>query len=438
MSLRRRTTIQPGRLMRAAYRMTLLVVGLTALSLSAGAQTFRVLHYFNELAYAPTDGLSADSAGNLYGITTGTIGGNMGTVFRLTPHGSSWIYSPIYSFQGGADGADPFAAPIQGPDGALYGTTYYGGDTTYCQPFTCGTVYKLMPPATTCHSTSCPWSDKVIYAFASQTTPDGVNPESRVSFDVNGNLYGSTYNGGGNPPPDVNLGAIYRLTPSSGGSWSESILYTFTGMGTGQNPTTGVILDSLSNVYGTSPNAWMCGSFHYACGMVFELQSPTWAPTAIHHFDQSGDGTEPIGAPIWDAAGNMYGTTSKNSLNGQNGPTIWKLSPFNGSWVRTNLYTWPVGAPGGNGSLTMDAQGNLYGVQFNYQQGDGAIFKLTNSNGVWTYTTLHQFDGNDGSYPNGSLVVDSNGNVFGTTLLGGHNFPLCSLGCGVVFEISQQ
>jgi hypothetical protein len=120
-----------------------------------------------------------------------------------------------------------------------------------------------------------------------------------------------------------------------------------------------------------------------------------------------------------------------------NGPVIWKLSPTNNDWAETILYTWPLGAPGGMGSLTMDLDGNLYGVQAGGGQGPGSVFKLTNNNGVWVFSTLHQFNEFDGSYPNGSLIVDRNSNIFGTTNLGGLVTPECPSGCGVVFEISQ-
>jgi uncharacterized repeat protein (TIGR03803 family) len=415
---------------RCAMAMLLIVLGAGTLIPRLCAQTFRVIHYFTPQAYSPTDGLVADAAGNLYGSTL--LGGttDAGTVFRIMLRNSSWLYTPIYNFQGGNDGASPYATPIFGPDGALYGTTGFGGSNTNC-PSGCGTVYKLFPPPTFCTTALCSWSDKVIYGFASQTPHDGFLPESRVSFDSHGNLYGSTYEGGNLPL--ASFGTIFQLIPSNG-VWSEGILYTFAGMGTGNNPSTGVIVDSTGNLYAANGAAYICG-FHQACGAVIELQYPSWNVLYTYAFDQSGDGTSPEGAPIWDAEGNMYGTTSQGSLDGSNGPTIWELSPSSGSWLRTTLYTWPVGAPGGRGSLTMDADGNLYGVQAVYGQGQGSVFKLTNRSGIWTYSTLHAFTGNDGSYPNGGVIVDGHGDVFGTTTYGGQISPRCGIGCGVVFEI---
>jgi len=423
-------------LLRYARVVLLVVSGAATLTPPVCAQTYHIIHTFTQQASYPMDGLVADAAGNLYGSTS--AGGNTynGTIFRMTLRDSAWMYTTIYNFQGGSDGSEPLSTPVFGPDGALYGMTYAGGANPNC-PSVCGTVYRLVPPPTVCKTTLCEWSDQVIYSFGSNT-PDGYNPYSRVSFDSNGNLYGSTSQGGNLPPPDQNFGAIFQLTHSNG-VWSENILLTFIGMGNGNNPTWGVIVDNSGNVYGTSPSADICGTEHYTCGAVFELQQPNWRYSFIYTFDHSDDGTAPYGAPVWDAEGNMYGSTAAGSLDGSSGATIWKLSPSNGSWVRTTLYSWPVGAWGGKGSLTMDAHGNLYGIQAPiYGSGAGSVFKLTNNNGVWSYSTLHEFNGSDGSYPNGSLVVDANGNVFGTTWMGGHPpTGQCYDGCGVVFEITR-
>lgn len=432
------------------HPVALVLVLLTVIGATAGAQTFRVIHKFTPQASVPLDGLTADSAGNLYGTTSSggsfsgqcfTFGNGCGTVFRLALHNSSWIYTSIYNFQWGDDGAIPYAAPVFGPDGSLYGTTYYGGGSANCtSDYGCGTVYELLPPASDCQGVLCYWSEKVLYAFAVETIWDGENPEARVNFDSAGNLYGTTYNGGNNMPFGPNYGTVYELTPSQG-SWNETILRTFLGgylFGDISEPFSGVILDRSGNVYGTGDGS-ECG-LRQGCGAVYELRpgQGTWTYQFIHQFNWPGDGLSPAGAPIWDAAGNMYGSTDGNGLSGNNGPSVWKLSPTPNGWTETILHAWSLGAEGGRGSLTMDADGNVYGVQSDFWQGPGSVFKLTNNNGVWVYTTLHQFSGEDGEYPNGSLVVDGNGNIFGTTTYGGLVTPECYYGCGVVFEISQQ
>jgi uncharacterized repeat protein (TIGR03803 family) len=414
----------------------------------ATAQTFRVLHNFTPQAYYPMDGLTMDAAGNLYGSTTGggsqsgqcRAYGGCGTVFRVSFRNSQWLYAPIYEFQWGSDGAGPYAAPIVGPDGRLYGTTIEGGGSPECTAnLGCGTVYRLSPPSSFCPSAICLWHDEVIHAFEPQGNLDGSMPKSRVTFDAAGNLYGTTYAGGTNLF-GPNFGTVYELTPTQAG-WNEAVLWTFLGgylFGDIGAPDSAVILDSAGNIYGTGEGS-ECGIFE-GCGAVYQLSlaQGQWHYQLIHHFSQPGDGINPAGSPIWDTAGNMYGSTFENSLDGMTGPGIWKLSPSNGSWTETVLYNWPLGAPGGRGSLTMDAQGSLYGVQSIFGQGLGSVFKLTNSNGVWTYSTLHEFSGLDGAYPNGSLVIDRDGNIFGTTTEGGPAVPRCSSGCGVIFEISQH
>jgi len=431
---------------RRLYAPILLLFMSAVSGMTAWTQTFQVIHYFSPQGYNPADGLTVDSAGNLYGTTAsgGSLSGQCaaypgcGTVFRLTLHNSSWTYASLYNFQWGSDGAYPLAAPVFGPDGNLYGTTYNGGGSMYCQNLGCGTVYKLRPPPTVCRSVSCYWFEEVIYAFAVQTEYDGQSPDARVTFDPAGNLYGTTHLGGDIQLGGTNDGTIYELTPLQG-SWTETILHTFQGypIDIGE-PSSGVILDASGNVYGTG-GGLDCG-LHQTCGAVYQLspRQGEWDYQFIHEFSQPGDGNAPAGAPIWDAAGNMYGSTAEGNIDGDNGPVIWKLSPTSTGWTETILYTWPLGAAGGNGSLTMDAYGNLYGVQASYGNGNGSVFKLTNNNGVWVYSTLHQFSGEDGSYPNGSPVVDSNGNVFGTTTYGGMVAPQCPQGCGVVFKISQQ
>jgi uncharacterized repeat protein (TIGR03803 family) len=421
------------------HPIIMLLLILVANGTTAWTQTFQVIHYFSPpQGYVSEDGLTTDPAGNLYGTTSlgGFLGGQCagsgcGTVFRLAPHNSSWAYAAIYNFQGGSDGAFPFAPPVLGPDGRLYGTTYEGGGSTNCGGNSgCGTVYKLLPQPTVCRTALCYWSEVVTYAFAN----DGTYPESRVTFDSAGNLYGTTENGG-----EFDDGTVYELTPSTG-SWNESVIHSFLGPIGGDlyQPFSGVILDSPGNVYGTG-DGLQCG-FRQECGAVYEVNPVQggWGYQFIHRFTQPGDGNFPAGAPIWDSAGNMYGATEGGDIAGNNGPVIWKLSPSSHGWTETILYTWPLGTPGGRGSLTMDPDGNFYGVQACYGDGNGSVFKLTNDNGVWVYSTLHQFSGLDGSYPNGSLVVDRNGNIFGTTTYGGLVTPQCSEGCGVVFEISQQ
>lgn len=148
--------------------MVVAVVAALAFTIELQAQTFQVIHTFTGGSDGadPTVGLTLDRAGNLYG--TANLGGNggNGTVFKLKNTSTGWIFQRLYAFSG-PDGANPAARVVFGPDGALYGSTEYGGNS--CSSRGCGIVFKLTPPATFCASVSCPWRETVLYAFVGGT-----------------------------------------------------------------------------------------------------------------------------------------------------------------------------------------------------------------------------------------------------------------------------
>src|ERR1019366_2845509 len=146
-----------------------------------------------------------------------------------------------------------------------------------------------------------------------------------------------------------------------------------------------------------------------------------WTENVLYSFQNGSDGAYPAGGLIADASANLYGTTTSG--------TVFELSPSNGSWTFTLLYSF-TGGGGPRGSLTMDQAGNLYGTTLQDGNGLGSVFKLTPSNGTWTETDLYDFRGSDGEKPMGGVTLDSNGNLFGTTAYGGTN------GCGVAYEIT--
>ncbi len=389
----------------------------------AEAQTFQVLYNFTGGAdgASPYAGLTMDAAGNLYGTTLdgGYYGGDecryagCGVVFKLTRTSSGWQFLTIHTFQGAPDGAAPLGGVTIGPDGSLYGTTAGGGSRPPC-----GTVYKLRQPL----NATGPWTETILYTF-SPSGGDGCGPQADVIFDQVGNIYGTTNGGGeGDCGNNAGCGAVFMLTPSNG-TWAESVLHRFT-EADGGNPMSGLTIDRAGNLYGTTDwGGWATVS---GWGVVYELtpSASAWTETVLRYFRYGGiDGFAPIGGLFLDGFGHLYG------VNNQGGPyssgTAFMLSPSDDQWIFDVIYPFNLHGEGGNpaAALVMDAAGNLYGTGRS-----GLVFKLTQSGGIWTETTLHEFTG---GAPWGGVVLDGKGNLFGTTTLGG------TYGYGIVWEITQ-
>ena len=410
---------------------------------SAQAQTFTVLHSFTGPDGAnPLAGLTIDRAGNLYGTTWAGGTANCyynfgcGTVFKMKHVGAGWVLNPLYSFSG-ADGLGPEARVIFGPDGTLYGQTTYG-QTTGCS---CGNVFDLKPSPTRPATPFSPWLNTVLHQFYI-AAGEGDEPAGDLVFDQTGNIYGTTASGGNyHFCGGLGCGTVYQLAPSSGG-WVETIVYEFVDTNDGEYPSSGVIVDQAGNLYGTAPQTGV-GS---EAGSIFQLtpSGSGWKFNALYEFRNGSDGGYPQAGLIFDSSGSLYGATSIGGVNG--GGTVFELTPSNGSWTLNTLYSFTkVGnsfRPGPVASLIMDAAGNLYGTtKAEGAYGYGNVFKLTHSNGSWTYTSLHDFTGgSDGANPYSSLVFDGQGNLYGTTYTGGQTGEDCLINetytCGVVFEIT--
>lgn len=415
-----------GIILRAAIAVRALVIAFVltflAAQVSAG-QAFNVIYNFDlQHGQSPWSGPIMDRAGNLYGTTFYGGGNQNGVAYKLARAGAGWIFTPLYNFAGGSDGAHPFAGVTIGPDGALYGTTFYGGGSG-CG-LGCGTVYRLSPPPATCQSTLCSWIETVLYRFSGSA--DGGMPFAGVVFDHAGNLYGTTTSGGLNNCGGSGCGVVYKLT-RSGGGWTEAVLYSFTGAADGASPRAGLAFDSAGNLYGTTVGGGSSGQ-----GVVFQLQpsGAGWTENVLYSFSGGADGGGPIAGLILDSLGNLYGSSAND---GTGLCKVFELSPSGGSWNFALLYSF-TSAEGANcaANLAMDSLGNLYGTTAGggtYQ--NGVVFKLTPSGGNWTYTALHEFTGgSDGEDSFSTLVFDSGGNLYGTASLGG------SHGAGVVWEIS--
>ena len=389
---------------------------------SAQAQTFTVLYNFTggQDGAHPWAGITIDGAGNLYG--TGSYGGSgncmggCGTVFKLSHRTSGWIFSPLYNFNGMPDGEYPEGRLIFGRDGRLYGTTGRGGVENQNRCIGCGIVFTLRPPATFCRTTICPWSEDVLYRFTG--LDDGAEPSGDIVFDQQGNLFGTTryagYFGGG---------VVYDLSPS-GGDWTLTVPYYFMAVSDGIYPYGGVVFDSSGNLYGTTQSGGSSGN-----GVVFQLskQGSGWGETILHNFGGS-DGSTPLGGVILDPRGNIYGTTNTGGSNG--GGVVFALTASGGGWTFVQPYSFS-GPSGPWGDLVMDSSGNVYGTTVqDGAHGFGSVFKLTFSGGSWTYISLHDFNATDGANPHGSIVLDANGNLYGTAANGGSHHQ------GVVWTIT--
>lgn len=263
---------------------------------------------------------------------------------------------------------------------------------------------------------------KVIYAF-SELSNGGAEPHQHLIFDAAGNMYGVNSVGG-----DYGNGVVYELSPQADGTWAEKVLYSFTRGADGGWPEATLLFDSAGNLYSTT---WYGGA--YGAGVVFKLapnSDGTWTESVLHSFSGGTDGYQSWGALVFDTAGNLYGTTVYGGAYG--GGVVFQLVPnSDGTWTENILHTFTHGADGwcSPRGLVFDANGNLYGVTaFGGTHDKGTIFELSPApDGSWTETVLHSFNSADGSEPHCAIVFDSAGNIYGTTLYGG------TFGNGVVF-----
>ncbi|MGO9515975.1 MAG: choice-of-anchor tandem repeat GloVer-containing protein [Candidatus Korobacteraceae bacterium] len=419
----------PKQLWRCGFRLKLcvaanaLAVILTFVcSAPVLAQSLSVIHNFagGQDGSQPVAGMTMDKAGNFYG-TASAGGAGYGTVFRLTHKSSAWILSPLYSFTGGNDGAGPVATMVVGPNGTLYGSTAAGGGGACSKIYEysgCGTLFNLRPAASACKTALCPWTEAVLYRFAGGD--DGAYPIGQLLFDQSGDIFGTT----ADYLQFVSSGTVFELTPSGGG-FVKSLAHRFSGSD-GQYPASGVIFDQSGNLYGTT---YYGGAHGY--GAVYQLtpSGSGWTENVLYSFQNGSDGSAVAAGLVFDSVGNLYGAATTGGSAG--GGTVFELTPSGGHWTLSVLYSFSGGG-GPASSLVMDGLGNLYGTTVSDgANGAGNVFKLTPTGGGWSYTNLYDFTGgNDGGEPFGSLVLDANGNLYGTTEAGGAN------GDGVVFEIA--
>jgi uncharacterized repeat protein (TIGR03803 family) len=392
----------------------------------------KILHAFEDGSVL-SGNLMFDSAGNIYGTADqGGATGN-GSVYELSPGPAGvWNFNVLYSFTGGDDGSDPVAGLVMDGNGDLYGTTSAGG------AYGSGTVFELVP------SLPGQWSESVLYSFGGYPG-DGAMAESGLVLDAAGNLYGTTGEGGSTNCTG-GCGTVYELTSSGNGQWSESALYSFLGGDDGYNPVySGVVFDGQGNLYGTTAAGGSSGCHHSGCGTVYELtpsQSGGWTENILHTFN-GRDGFTPESGVVFDSLGNLYGTTEEggtaacNTGSGGCG-TVFRLSAKeSGAWSLLVLHQFGGSSVGDGanpvGSLTFDQRGRLYGTTSNggvTGSDFGSVFQLKRSGTKVVEAVFGNFGGAAGEHPNAGVILDSAGNVLSTT------FSSASDG-GVVFELTK-
>ena len=347
----------------------------------------------------------------------------------------------LHSFSGGKGGSGPSGGLVFDTAGNLYGATLGGGNLQNCSHRGCGTVFELSPRP------NGSWTYSAVYSFSG--VPDGAYPDSLV-LDGASNIYGTAFGGG-----QSGGGTAFELT-RAGLGWTESELYAFAGNINNADVTTpiGMIFDSAGNLYGTGE--YGAGGV-LGPGGIFELSpagNGVWKETVLYRFTGGADGGRSLAGPIFDSAGNLYGTTYYGGnlafCQGNGCGVVFELSPGANGWKYKVLYAFTGNQDGSNPAarLTIDPAGNLYGLtenggnlKFCGGYGCGTVFRLKHTATGWKKTVLRAFVGGlDGAAPldNTGMALDSAGNLYGTTSQGG-GFNNCVLttSCGTVFKLSH-
>ena len=413
--------------MSRVFALTLIAL---AMSVNAWAGEKVILNFNSTDGQSPAGNLIADAAGNLYGVTY--LGGidcapnpGCGLVFRLSKVGGVWKETILHKFTGGNDGYYPTSLILDSV-GNLYGTTDNGGGRggSCNRGIGCGVVFKLIPAA------SGTWPERILYRFSGG---DGLQPNA-LAFDSHGNLYGTTRNGGGGSTscaPTGGCGVVFELTPAASVPWKLTDVHVFTYSSTNDpGLPTGLAIGAGDVIYVTTDSYIV----------QFTPGAGEWTSSVIHSFAENGDGLFPSASVILDAAGNVYGITGNGGSD--NRGVVFELSPGSGSeWTESILYSFGTGSDGRgpDSQLAFDAAGNLYGATFYgggtagkcTPDGCGTIFKLTPSTSLpWMESLPVRFVGTNGVYPAGGLVLNTDGNLYGTTGQGGVNHD------GVLFEVT--
>jgi uncharacterized repeat protein (TIGR03803 family) len=383
----------------------------------------------------------------------------------FVPSAEANTFKTVHSFRGGRNGDSPYSALTLDGQGNLYGTTKVGGAKSCNDGQGCGTVFRITPDGTT----------TIVYTFKGGS--DGAYPTAAVVLGLDGAVYGTTSSGGANDVCE-GCGTVFRVSADG----QETVLHTFSGEEHGATPTGSLAFDDNGNLYGTTEYGGTLGSRGY--GTVFKL-TPDGKETTLHAFQNDGhDGVYPIANIVRDKSRNIYGTTYIGGKDDRG--TVFKLAPdgtetilhwfgsgFDGTFAcsdltidkKGNVYGTTAGgggasagtvfkvAPDGTetvlhsfesfvdgqspiGGVVLDGNGNLYGTTGGDRLSNfGSAYRLSADG---TVTVLHTFgNGKDGNYPVATLAGDGFGNFYGTTVIGGYVKKSCDpYGCGTVFRLT--
>jgi uncharacterized repeat protein (TIGR03803 family) len=398
-----------------------LAIALASLSITVGTYASeKVIFAFGAESALPNTALATDSAGNFYGAANVGVG-QCPIIYELSPTSNgAWTETILYTFQNCfRTDIYPIGALSVDKEGNLYGAQYGFGPADGS-----GAVYELVKHA------DGTFTYKALHNFGG----DEGGPYGDLAWDSAGNIYGATYH-----DSTTFNGEVFELSPQSNGSWKDTILYQFPAPNGTGGPAGSIIFDGNGNLYG----ATFYGSGGYegnSRGAIYELSPRSggqWKLNILYNFTIADKSQFPNSRLIFDANGNLYGTGQGASFYG----SVFEASPSSngGTWTVKTIHSFTSGRDGGDtaGNLVFDANGNLYGITYSGGNGCsqslcGTVYKLTpQAGGVWKESIFHAFESaSDGSIPYAGLLLGNDGNFYGTTYHGGSRY-----GYGTVYEI---
>jgi len=398
----------------ARLLLALLISALSLATLASATDTEKVLYTFSGGDDGGTiyPNVVMDSKGDLYGTASGGGRYGSGTFYELKKTKTGWKQTVLYNFNPGSsgDGAYPNCIAFDAK-GNLWGTTYSGGADGL------GTVFEFQ-------SSGGKWTEKVVYSFGTNGGGDAAYPTLvRLVFDKKGNVYGTTTQGGND-----NQGAAYEVTPSG----TETVLYSFTGGTDGGLPDSGLTFDSKGNLYGATDGG---GTYSFGTVYQLKKKSKGWVESVLYSFAGGNDGANPAGPLLADSAGNLYGTTYDGNPTNQ-GTVFELMKLKKGWKEAIVHAFQGADGSGPNAPFAVDKSGALYTTTlWGGSNGDGTVYKLAHSKSGWKGTTLYSFQGgSDGINPDSGVVLNKSDDIFGSTANGGSS-GCGGGGCGTIFEL---